>query len=190
MPDAVIGVRGTILDIKISQNKSLVTLQDGQASVCAGSKCTQLIERGHTANITRNGNLVDIKRELVPTWTFASACSANSTLCAPLPAVSNLTKRAGLSTPNGISKTLKGAAITRFCANGQPIVGGRCETTTLTRDTTLPRLTDTTRETPSVSPLGGLGTLSPSNGPVGLPPFGSPSQGAPPGGISLPRLGR
>ena len=188
-PDAVIGVRGTILDIKISQNKSLVTLQDGQASVCAGSKCTQLLERGHTANITRNGNLIDIQRELVPTWTFASVCSANSTLCAPLPAVSNLTKRAALATPNGLGKALKRAGITRFCPNGQPMIGDGCDSS-LTRDTSLPRLTDNLREQPSLSPIGGLGAPPVGAPPAGFPPIGSPALGAPPGGISLPRLGR
>lgn len=186
-PDAVIGVRGTILDIRISQGQSLVTLQDGQASVCAGSKCTQLLERGHTANITRNGNVIDIKRELNPTWTFASVCSANSTLCAPLPAVANVTKRAGLATPDGLGKTQKGAAIVRFCSNGQPMTGGRCDSS-LTRDTSLPRLTDIAREQPSSGPLG---EASPSGAPpVSLPPIGSPALGAPAGGISLPRLGR
>lgn len=52
-PTATIGVRGTILDILISENRTLVTLQDGQASVCAGKRCTQLLERGHTADVTR-----------------------------------------------------------------------------------------------------------------------------------------
>ena len=187
-PSAVIGVRGTILDIKVSQDRNLVTLQDGQASVCAGSKCTQLLERGNTANITRNGNVFDIKRELVPTWTFASVCSGNLALCAPLPAVSNLVKRAGLATPAGLGKALKRAATTRFCSNGQPMIGDRCEST-LTRDTSLPRLTDSVREQPSLSPRGGFGP-APLGAPVGFPTTGSPSLGAPAGGIGIPRLGR
>jgi len=74
-PTASIGVRGTILDIRISEKQTLVALQDGKASVCAASKCTQLLERGHTANVTREGCVIQIKRDLVPSWTFASVCS-------------------------------------------------------------------------------------------------------------------
>jgi hypothetical protein len=189
-PSAVIGVRGTILDIKVSQNENLVTLQDGQASVCAGSKCTQLTERGHTANVTRNGNTLDIRRETTPNWTFASVCSANSTLCAPLPAVSNLTKRAGLAIPNGTGKAAKAASITRFCPNGQQMIGDKCDTASLPRDTSLPRLTDVTRDPPAVSPPGGFGSLPQGAGPAGLPPTGSPPIGTPATGLPLPGLRR
>src|SRR5207248_7520971 len=105
-PTASVGVRGTILDILISENRTLVTLQDGQASVCAGKKCTQLLERGHTADVTRQGGAVQIKRDLVPTWTFASVCSNNSQLCAPLPAIA---KRANLPSPSAKPKA-KGLA--------------------------------------------------------------------------------
>ena len=188
-PSAVIGVRGTILDIRISQDRSLITLQDGQASVCAGSKCTQLLERGNTANITRNGNLIDIKRELVPTWTFASVCSAHSALCAPLPVVSSLVKRTGLATPAGPGKTPKRAATSRFCPDGKPMIGDRCDSI-LTRDTSLPRLTDRAREQPSSSAPGGFGPAPLGAPPIGFPPTGSPSLGAPTGGIAIPRLGR
>ena len=187
-PFAVIGVRGTILDIQITEDRSLVTLQDGQASVCAGSKCTQLLERGNTANVSRNGNVIEIKRELVPTWTFASVCSANSALCAPLPALSNLTKRANLATPTNPGKALKGSAITRFCSDGRPMIGNRCDPIP-TRDTSLPRLTDGAREQPSFSPPGGLGPAPLGAPPVGFPSASSPSLGGP-GGIAIPRLGR
>lgn len=54
-PFASIGVRGTILDIQVLPNQTLVSLQDGQASVCAGTQCTQLLQRGHTANVSREG---------------------------------------------------------------------------------------------------------------------------------------
>ena len=115
-PSASIGVRGTILDIRISQNQTLVALQDGKASVCAGSKCTQLLERGHTANVTREGGVTQIKRDLVPTWTFASVCSGNSALCSPLPA---LTKKANLTAPALGDK----AAKTR--GRDHPLLSGR-----------------------------------------------------------------
>jgi hypothetical protein len=86
-PFATIGVRGTILDIRVEANQTLVTLQDGEASVCSSGQCTQLLKRGHTANVSRDRNGIRIKREAVPSWTFASVCSANASLCAPLPPI-------------------------------------------------------------------------------------------------------
>jgi FecR protein len=185
-PTASIGVRGTILDILISENKTFVTLQDGQASVCAGTKCTQLLQRGHTADVTRTGGAIQIKRELVASWTFASVCSNNSQLCSPLP---SLTKKASLpaSVPNPTNGLKQ---LTRVCPTGQNLVGDRCVPDP-TRDASLPGLNDVTRNTrqptatntlqPTVMPPTGLTT--PGLG-------GVPAIGAPGGGISLPRLGR
>lgn len=121
-PTATIGVRGTILDIRISDKETLVALQDGRANVCAASKCTQLTERGHTARATIEGGVPQIKRDLVATWTFASVCSANASLCSPLPA---LTRKANLTAP-ALDKAGKKGAITRFCPDGQPMKGSSC----------------------------------------------------------------
>jgi hypothetical protein len=121
-PYAVIGVRGTILDIRISQNQTLVALQDGAASVCAGNRCTQLLERGQTANVTRQGDITNIRRELTPSWTFASVCAGNSALCSPLPA---LVKKANL-TPPSLPKPGKKPAIGGTCPDGLPMVGNSC----------------------------------------------------------------
>jgi len=178
-PTASVGVRGTILDILISENRTLVTLQEGQATVCAGKKCTQLLERGHTADVTRQGSAIQIRRDLVPTWTFASVCSNNAQLCAPLPAV---VKRANLPAPLATPKA-KGLADIRTCPNGQSLVGDRCAADP-TRDTSLPRLNDVARDNslPTLgAPIGqDLGTV----GRLGGPPLGGG------GGLSLPRLGR
>jgi len=110
-PTATIGVRGTILDIRIQPSQTLVTLQDGEAAVCAGSRCVQLLQRGHTANITLNNGAVRLKRDLTSTWTFASVCSGNASLCSPLPP---LVKRASLpaTAPNNFGTNL-GNALTR-----------------------------------------------------------------------------
>ncbi len=140
-PTASIGVRGTILDIRISEKQTLVALQDGKASVCAASKCTQLLERGHTANVTREGGVIQIKRDLVPSWTFASVCSGNSALCSPLPA---LTKKANL-TPPALGKAAKKGAITRFCPDGLPMTSSNCGSNL---NTSLPTLNDTSRDLP------------------------------------------
>jgi hypothetical protein len=193
-PSASIGVRGTILDIRISENQTLVALQDGKASVCAGSKCTQLLERGHTANVTREGGVTQIKRDLVPTWTFASVCSGNSALCSPLPA---LTKKANLTAPalgDKAAKTKKGV-ITRFCPDGQPMTGSGCApNANVIRDTSLPRLNDPSsdlpiRNTPSRDaslPMPNTNTLPSTDsslGPSNLPSAVSPR-------LSVPSLRR
>ena len=175
-PSASIGVRGTILDIRISSTETLVTLQDGRANVCAAGKCTQLIERGHTANVTRVNGVPQIKRDLVPTWTFASVCSTNSTLCSPLPAL----RKANLTAPPAVGDKLgKKGAITRFCADGQPAKGGSCGPgldplrdaslpTTPSRD--LPLLNDPTRDVGLTSPATTLSTpdLGRTNLPAGV----------------------
>jgi FecR protein len=178
-PTATIGVRGTILDILISENRTLVTLQDGQASVCAGKRCTQLLERGHTADVTRQGGAVQIRRDLVPTWTFASVCANHSQLCAPLPSV---VKRANLPAPLARPKS-KGFSDIRGCPDGQALVGDRCAPDPV-RDTSLPRLNDVARDS-SLPTLGApIGQDLGAAGRLGTSPLGGG------GGLSVPRLGR
>ena len=184
-PFASIGIRGTILDIKVTANQTLVSLQDGKANVCAGTQCTQLLKRGETANVLRENGVTQITRELTPSWTFASVCAANSALCAPLP-VANVLKKANLPVPvvPG-NKPAKIGKITRFCPNGQPTVNGQCGPTQTARDSSLPLLNDPARD--STLPLLN-GPLSPSTpSPLGpdLP------QVNPPGGrLSIPTLRR
>jgi hypothetical protein len=185
-PSASIGVRGTILDIRISQTETLVALQDGRANVCAGSKCTQLTERGHTANVTREGGVIQIRRELAPTWTFASVCSSNSSLCSPLPAL----RKASLTAPPAVGDKLgKKGAITRFCPDGQPMKGSSCGPgldpprdtslpSTPSRD--LPLLNNPTRDaalpgSPSLSPSVPSTDLGRSNLPSAAPRLSVPS---------------
>ena len=123
-PTATIGVRGTVLDIRVDENQTLVSLQNGQASVCAAGRCTQLLKKGHTANVLRNGNGIEIRRELTPSWTFASVCGGNVALCgSELPG--NVLKKANLNNlPAGVpSRTNR---IVLFCPNGMPMTGGKC----------------------------------------------------------------
>ncbi len=111
-PFATIGVRGTILDIRVEANQTLVTLQDGEASVCSGGQCTQLLKRGHTANVSRDRNGIRIKREAVPSWTFASVCSANASLCAPLPPIRKASiPPAALPSPTGTPRAVAAEAL-------------------------------------------------------------------------------
>jgi hypothetical protein len=188
-PFASIGVRGTILDIQVLQNQTLVSLQDGQASVCAGTQCTQLLQRGHTANVLREGGRTQIRRELTPSWTFASVCAGNAALCAPLPAASAL-RKAGLTTPAVPgSKLAKKSDIIRFCPDGQPMVGGACGPTQTARDSSLPLLDGTTRDSSlplSNSPLSPSTTSPIDRGGADLLPQVSP----PTGRLSIPTLRR
>jgi hypothetical protein len=182
-PFATIGVRGTILDIQVLQNQTLVALQDGQASVCAGAQCTQLLKRGQTANVLREGGVTQIKRELTPSWTFASVCAGNATLCAPLP-VQNLLKKAGLTTPAlPGGKSAKNSGLTLLCPNGQPMTKGECKPTSdALRDSSLPLLNGgTTRDSSLTLPNGPLlpSTSSPLGG-TGLPQVSPP--------VSVPSL--
>jgi hypothetical protein len=188
-PFASIGVRGTILDIQVLPNQTLVSLQDGQASVCAGTQCTQLLKRGHTANVLREGGVTQIRRELTPSWTFASVCAGNAALCTSIP-VENVLKKANLTVPvlpGG--KSAKAAKITRFCPDGQPMLGGDCgPTQNLARDTSLPLLNGaTTRDgSPSLnSPLSPSTNLPTDRGGVDLPQVNSPA-----GRLSVPTLRR
>ena len=45
-PLATIGVRGTTLDFLIQRGRNVVVLQDGQARVCAGGQCVDLLNPG------------------------------------------------------------------------------------------------------------------------------------------------
>jgi hypothetical protein len=80
-PLAVIGIRGTILDIQVLRLRNLVVLQDGQARVCAAGRCVELLNPGDTAVITASGAGTTIRRVGTPPWTFASTCFANAALC-------------------------------------------------------------------------------------------------------------
>ena len=80
-PLATIGVRGTTLDFLIQRGRNTVVLQDGQARVCAGGQCVDLLDPGNSVVITSTGGKIQISKVNTPPWTFASACAANSALC-------------------------------------------------------------------------------------------------------------
>ena len=172
-PQSTIGVRGTILDILVSSDRTMVSLQEGAASVCANSKCVQLLQQGHTADVSKIGGVTNITRSLVPTWTFASVCSGNQSLCSPIP---NAVKKADIpgtlpSRATDLSKAF-GA-----CPAGQVMLGGVC-----TPSATTPRA-DQLRAPSVASPV--------DRGAGGLPQLSSPNLGAPSTGVpSLPKLGR
>jgi ferric-dicitrate binding protein FerR (iron transport regulator) len=82
-PLAVIGVRGTSLDILLQRFKNTVVQQHGMSRVCAiGGECTDLTQPGDTAVITSAGGKVTIQKTNNPPWTFAANCAAAAGLCA------------------------------------------------------------------------------------------------------------
>ena len=137
----------------------------------------------------REGGRTQIERELTPSWTFASVCAGNAALCAPLPAA-NALRKAGLTAPvvPG-SKASKGASITRFFPDGQPMVGGACgPTQDIARDSSLPLLNGTTRDSSlplSNSPLSPSTSSPIDRGGVDLPQVNPPT-----GRLSIPTLRR
>ena len=79
---AVIGVRGTTLDIRSQRGQTIVNLQEGASSVCTVTfECVQLTKPGDTAVITLSGGKTTIKKTSTPPWTFAKTCSAAAGLC-------------------------------------------------------------------------------------------------------------
>jgi FecR-like protein len=173
-PLASIGVRGTILDIRIQEGQTLVALQDGEASVCSGGQCTQLLKRGHTANVSRDrSGGIRINRQLAPSWTFASVCSGNASLCAPLPPIRKASIPALPSPAGGTSR------ITRFCPDGQPMRGGVCD---------LPRAVATDALPRGGLPKYDLSSPAPLDVPRGDVGLGSPGLGSPPLTPSVPKV--
>jgi hypothetical protein len=79
---ANIGIRGTILDILSQRGRTVVTLQDGGASVCnTNFQCVQLTQPGDTAIITSANGKTTIQKTNNSPWTFAKNCAAAAGLC-------------------------------------------------------------------------------------------------------------
>jgi hypothetical protein len=79
---ANIGIRGTILDILSQRSRTVVTLQDGGASVCnTNFQCVQLTQPGDTAIITSANGKTTIQKTNNSPWTFAKNCAAAAGLC-------------------------------------------------------------------------------------------------------------
>lgn len=74
-PIATMGIRGTTLDILIERFKNTVVLQHGEARVCAGGSCIELLKVGDTAVVTASGTKVDIKLQSLSSWSFEANCS-------------------------------------------------------------------------------------------------------------------
>jgi FecR protein len=73
-PLATLGVRGTTLDFLVEPTKNTVVLKEGQAHVCAGGNCIELMKAGDTAVITSSGRRIEIVLQSSSSWSFDSAC--------------------------------------------------------------------------------------------------------------------
>ena len=81
-PLATIGVRGTILDIRVQPRETTVRLQEGASRVCTLSfQCIELLLPGDTAVITSAGGKTTIKKTNNSPWSFAANCAAAAGLC-------------------------------------------------------------------------------------------------------------
>jgi len=76
-PLATIGIRGTILDFLIERFRNAVVLRSGQARVCAGGNCVELLKIGDTAVITATGARIEIKVQGSSSWTFDGVCKGS-----------------------------------------------------------------------------------------------------------------
>jgi hypothetical protein len=78
-PQATIGVRGTIYDVKVEGGRTTVVLQDGAVHVCrlGTQSCADLLEPGQSLVVSDKG----IEGPIDPankTWDFGSYCGATS----------------------------------------------------------------------------------------------------------------
>jgi hypothetical protein len=78
-PVATMGVRGTILDVRVERTRNKVVLVAGGAQVCIPGKCVDLIHEGDSVNITTDGRNVNIDVQNGSDWTFDGEC--NGGLC-------------------------------------------------------------------------------------------------------------
>jgi hypothetical protein len=76
-PLATIGIRGTILDFRIERFRNAVVLRSGQAHVCAGGNCVELLKIGDTAVITATGARIEIRVQGSSSWTFDGVCKGS-----------------------------------------------------------------------------------------------------------------
>jgi hypothetical protein len=74
-PLATLGVRGTTLDFLIDRLKNTVVLKEGQAHVCAGGNCIELMKVGDTAVVTSSGGRIEIALQSSSSWSFDAACN-------------------------------------------------------------------------------------------------------------------
>jgi hypothetical protein len=55
--------------------KNTVVLKEGQAHVCAGGNCIELMKVGDTAVVTSSGGRIEIALQSSSSWSFDAACN-------------------------------------------------------------------------------------------------------------------
>lgn len=77
-PQATIGVRGTIYDVRVEATRTLITLQDGAVNVCTRktNACADLNQPGQSV-IVNEDSIEEVKAPGAAPWTFAENCPAN-----------------------------------------------------------------------------------------------------------------
>jgi len=148
-PVATMGVRGTTLDFLNEITKSTISLKEGQAEVCAGLNCVQLLRAGDTAVVTRNGARTDI--EFTTTSTYSFACEGMCSLMTYAQAESGITGSLGGAGGGG-----GGGGINNPPPTGGSFAGSPPSNTTGTTNTTVGLFG-------SPAGLSGIGGIGPSS---------------------------
>src|SRR6516165_5388285 len=78
-PIATMGVRGTILDVRVQRRRNNVVLRAGAVTVCVPGKCVDLLHEGDSVNITKDGKGVNVDVQNGSDWNFDGEC--NGGLC-------------------------------------------------------------------------------------------------------------
>jgi hypothetical protein len=83
-PQAVIGVRGTTYDVRVTGGRTLVVLQEGVVRVClrSGAQCRELTRPGESLVVTRDEIAGPISPANKP-WDFGDLCAGRAaSMCA------------------------------------------------------------------------------------------------------------
>jgi hypothetical protein len=77
-PQASIGVRGTIYDVRVDPAQTLVVLVEGAAHVCVrgGTRCVDLNRAGESVSV-RSSGVEALSAPGVQPWTFGAYCGAD-----------------------------------------------------------------------------------------------------------------
>ncbi len=81
-PQATLGVRGTIYDVKIEPNRTIVVVQQGVVRVCIRrtNRCKDLTVGGSSVVVNSNNIIGPIARTHT-TWDFGELCAHSAQLC-------------------------------------------------------------------------------------------------------------
>lgn len=104
-PQATIGVRGTVYDVKIEDGRTLIVLKEGALTAClrTSNRCADLNKPGESVALTEN----DIEGPLpagAQPWSFADLCNGVSQYC-------DRSRQFAFAAPKGPARRVQRAAV-------------------------------------------------------------------------------